>query len=73
MANSDQKISPRLWGVHAQQPKWLKVILGCLPFALLLVAYLWAADVRHAENPSDKLLPSITQMVETVVDIKAKR
>jgi NitT/TauT family transport system permease protein len=66
MANSNRKILPRLWGVHAQQPKWLKVILGCLPFALLLVGYLWASDVRHAENPNDKLLPSITQMAETM-------
>ena len=66
MANSDRKLAPRLWGVHAQQPKWLKVVLGCLPFVLLLVGYLWAANIRHAENPDDKLLPSITQMAETM-------
>ncbi len=66
MANSIKKITPRLWGVHAQQSKWLKFLLGALPFVLLITAYLWASDVRREENPDDKLLPSISQMVEAM-------
>lgn len=38
------------------------IILGLLPFALLLLLYLAGSEMRLAENPSDKLLPSFTQM-----------
>jgi NitT/TauT family transport system permease protein len=40
--------------------------LGALPFALLLVVYLAASNARLAENPSDKLLPSLGSMAEAV-------
>jgi NitT/TauT family transport system permease protein len=66
MENSSSKKNPRLWGVHAQQSKWLKFLLGALPFVLMVTIYWWASDVRHQENPDDKLLPSITQMVEAL-------
>lgn len=66
MENSTKRIVPRLWGVHAQQTRWLKLLLGALPFVLLIVVYLWASDVRREENPDDKLLPGITQMVEAI-------
>src|SRR5690606_30600113 len=39
-----------------------KLLLGMLPFALLLVIYLIASDARLAENANDKLLPSFSQM-----------
>lgn len=38
------------------------IILGLLPFVLLLLLYLAGSEMRLAENPSDKLLPSFTQM-----------
>jgi NitT/TauT family transport system permease protein len=66
MENSTKRLTPRLWGVHAQQSKWLKLLLGALPFIVLIVVYLWASDVRREENPDDKLLPGITQMVEAI-------
>ncbi|MES2676567.1 MAG: ABC transporter permease subunit [Pseudomonadota bacterium] len=72
MANSNKKFTPRLWGVHAQQFRWLKFLLGALPFVLMVTAYLWASDVRHEENPDDKLLPSITQMVEAITPMMFK-
>lgn len=72
MENSNKKSTPRLWGVHAQQFRWLKFLLGALPFVLMVTAYLWASDVRHRENPDDKLLPSITQMVEAVTPMMFK-
>lgn len=40
----------------------VKVFLGILPFALLLVIYLIASDARLTENVNDKLLPSLAQM-----------
>ena len=35
------------------------VMLGILPFVLVVLVYLTASEVRLAENPNDKLLPSM--------------
>jgi NitT/TauT family transport system permease protein len=43
-----------------------KLLLGILPFALLLVIYLIASDARLAENAADKLLPSFEQMGKAI-------
>ena len=46
-----------------QQPgTQLKIILGMLPFVLILLVYMSASSTRLAENPNDKLLPSISNM-----------
>lgn len=66
MQNSRKKHTTLIWGVHACQPKWLKFLLGALPFILMFTLYLWASHVRLEENPDDKLLPSLSQMIETV-------
>ena len=39
-----------------------RALLGMLPFVLLLVTYLLASDARLAENPNDKLLPSLSSI-----------
>jgi NitT/TauT family transport system permease protein len=41
-------------------------ILALLPLILLLAVYALASSVRLAENPDDKLLPSVGQMVDAV-------
>jgi NitT/TauT family transport system permease protein len=38
------------------------IALGLLPFVLVAVLYTWGSAVRKAENPNDKLLPSVVQM-----------
>ncbi len=38
------------------------IVLGALPFVLLLVAYQIGSSIRLAENPGDKLLPSFWSM-----------
>ncbi|AWI76742.1 MAG: lipid kinase [Betaproteobacteria bacterium HGW-Betaproteobacteria-13] len=43
-----------------------RVSLAILPFALLLIAYLAGSATRLAENPQDKLLPSVVQMAAAV-------
>lgn len=43
-----------------------RALLGMLPFVLLLVAYLVASDARLAENPNDKLLPSLSSLGEAI-------
>ena len=42
------------------------LILGALPFVLLLVVYVLASDARLAENPNDKLLPSLSSIADAV-------
>jgi len=39
--------------------------LGSLPFFILLGTYLIASDIRHAENPQDKILPHISEMASS--------
>ena len=41
------------------------VLLAALPFALVLVAYAIGSHLRLAENPSDKLLPSLGTIGDT--------
>jgi NitT/TauT family transport system permease protein len=57
---------PKVWGVHAQPSGWLKVVLGLLPFVLIVAAYLTVSHIRLQENPADKLTPSPTKMLEAV-------
>ncbi|KKS37230.1 MAG: lipid kinase [Candidatus Sungbacteria bacterium RIFCSPLOWO2_12_FULL_41_11] len=54
------------WGLHAEPPKWLKVVLTLLPFIILIAIYLIASHIRLLDNPDDKFLPSPTKMVESV-------
>jgi NitT/TauT family transport system permease protein len=42
------------------------VLLGTLPFILLLIVYLFASQARLAANPNDKLLPAPTTLADTV-------
>jgi len=46
--------------------KVFKVVLGILPFILLLVLYAYTSDIRLAENPNDKLLPSFSKIASAV-------
>ena len=54
----------RYWffGLHADPPHPLRVVLGMLPFILLITVYLVAADVRHSQNPQDKLIPTVSKI-----------
>ncbi|QIT54235.1 ABC transporter permease [Aquisalimonas sp. 2447] len=44
----------------------LRVGLAILPFAIVLLLYVVASNARLAENPDDKLLPSLMTMAESV-------
>ena len=57
---------PRFLGIHARPGKVFSILLAVLPFALLLVVYLGASEIRHRDNPADKLLPKISQMTAAV-------
>lgn len=54
MSTTDNKISP-----------WTRLSLGVLPFGLLMLAYAVGSHIRRAENPADKLLPSLDMMAHS--------
>lgn len=57
---------PKVIGLHAQPGLRLNWMLAALPFILALLVYFVASDIRHRDNPQDKLLPSVGQMVDAV-------
>lgn len=54
----------QIWGLDALPSPALTLVLGILPFLVLVGVYVFGSHLRHLENPSDKLLPSLGQMVE---------
>lgn len=51
-----------------QQPgRFSALSLSALPFLLIVIVYLIASDLRLAENPNDKLLPSLGSLKEAIV------
>lgn len=41
-------------------------LLAAIPFIVLLAVYFHASALRHVDNPEDRLLPSMTQLVDGV-------
>jgi NitT/TauT family transport system permease protein len=52
--------------INRKPDRLTRLALVMLPFVLLLFAYLAGSAARLAENPQDKLLPSLTQMADAV-------
>jgi NitT/TauT family transport system permease protein len=48
--------------INLTPSKPTRLLLGLVPFVLILFIYLVASDARLAENATDKLLPSFAQM-----------
>lgn len=59
---------PMFWGLHANPGLKLNWVLAVLPFIILISAYFWASYNRLEANPKDKIMPSITQIVETTYE-----
>ncbi len=57
---------PLIFGIHAKPGPKLRLLLIALPFVILLISYFTASHFRHQENPRDKLLPTMSQMVDAV-------
>jgi len=43
-----------------------RLVLGLVPILLVLLLYVTASTARHAANPSDKILPTVSAMAEQV-------
>lgn len=52
--------------INRRPGRLLSIFLGLLPFVALIVAYYVASEIRLAANPSDRLLPSLTTMADTM-------
>ncbi len=52
--------------INAQPGRTLSFVLSFVIFTLCIVAYLTISYVRHQENPKDKVVPTISAMVEGV-------
>jgi NitT/TauT family transport system permease protein len=59
-----QKETPKFLGLHAHPPVGWRIALAVLPFILLFSVYLIASNIRHAANPQDKLLPTVTKITK---------
>lgn len=59
----------RWFGIIAVLPRPLQHILAITPFIFIVAIYLIAADIRHRENPKDKIVPTISEMVSAVNEI----
>jgi NitT/TauT family transport system permease protein len=52
--------------MNLRPSKTTALFLGLVPFVLIALLYFAASDARLAENPNDKLLPSMNSFVEAV-------
>lgn len=52
--------------INARPNRTVALVLGAIPFLLLLVLYLLASDLRLQANPEDKLLPALSRFAETI-------
>ncbi|OGD42201.1 lipid kinase [Candidatus Azambacteria bacterium RIFOXYD1_FULL_42_11] len=57
---------PKFFGIHAEPTLRMNRVLTILPFVILISVYLASSYARLTTNPDDKLLPSISKMVESV-------
>ncbi|EAQ66748.1 ABC transporter, permease protein [Marinomonas sp. MED121] len=52
--------------INKTPSKTLAFVLGVIPFILVMALYQWGSDLRKAENPNDKLLPSVSQFYSAI-------
>ena len=52
--------------INIKPDRTWSLALACLPFAFLILAYIYGSNLRLAENPNDKLLPSFNAMGEAL-------
>ncbi|MFA6446022.1 MAG: ABC transporter permease subunit [Candidatus Paceibacterota bacterium] len=67
---------PWFFGLHARPGPIFGRLLGIIPIAFLVFVYISCSHKRHIENPSDKLMPTVSQMyteMKQIMTIPDKR
>ena len=62
----------RLIGIHAYPGRFTGWMLSWFLFAAGVTLYFYAAQQRHRENPDDRVMPTIAQMVQAFRDAALK-
>lgn len=57
--------TPKFFGIHAKPGKRFSIALMLIPFLFLVLGYAVMAEVRHADNPKDKIMPTISKIADT--------
>lgn len=60
------KAPPRFLGILAEPSNGLRLILGLMPLAALILGYVTVSHFRLQANPREKLTPSVSQMASAV-------
>jgi NitT/TauT family transport system permease protein len=61
-----------LFRIHAQPSRATALILSWLLFSAGILSYFYVAIQRHRENPDDRVMPTVSQMVQAFRDAAAK-
>lgn len=54
----------KIFGIYANLPRGVKIVLALLPFLLLIASYVSTVEKRHQENPDDKVTPTPRQLAD---------
>jgi len=54
----------KFFKVNVQPSRVASAVLPMLPFVICVIAYIATATIRHQENPRDKLVPTVTKLVD---------
>ena len=52
--------------VYTKVSGWSSILLGILLFAVIIAAYLGISYFRHIDNPTDKIVPSFSQIAQGI-------
>src|SRR5579871_2409769 len=58
--------------IHAQPGRTMSLVLSWFLFAAGITAYFYVAVERHRDNPDDRVMPTIAQMVQAFQDAALK-
>ncbi len=59
---------PKFIGLHAVPGRTLSIVLGALPFIVLIVGYIIISHMRLIDNPDDKITPSLLTIASDFYD-----
>jgi NitT/TauT family transport system permease protein len=57
---------PQMRLINRRPDRGGQVLLACLPFVLLVLAYVIGSALRLADNPADKLLPGLSTLAQSI-------